>query len=184
MFNEKDQYIAFETIFKEHYSFLANYAFSILKTEQDAEDVVQDLFKKIWQNTPHVIANENVKFYLLTATKNACISYLRKQAGKTYVQPEEIKSQHPSDDEESSTEEEPMTVALKALALLPPQCGVIFKMSRFGNLTYQQIADELGLSVKTVENQIGKALKLMRDFAKQNNIRLSIIYFFWQITIF
>ncbi|HEX2629415.1 MAG TPA: sigma factor-like helix-turn-helix DNA-binding protein, partial [Chitinophagaceae bacterium] len=60
-------------------------------------------------------------------------------------------------------------------ALLPPQCLAIFKLSRFARLTYQQIADELNLSVKTVENQMGKALKLMREYAKQNQVSFTLL---------
>src|SRR5688572_18595067 len=177
MLSNKDLYLQFERIFREHYNALANYAHSILKSEQDAEDVVQEVFIKIWQNNPDIIKNEQVKFYLLTSIKNGCISFLRKQAGKKFVQPEDVHLHNTADEEVRHQSEDLMAMADKALALLPPQCGVIFKMSRFGKLTYQQIADELGLSVKTVENQMGKALRMMRDFAKQNNVAVSLLLF-------
>jgi RNA polymerase sigma-70 factor (family 1) len=174
---DKNLYSKFEALFREHYNALANYAYSILKSEQDAEDVVQEVFIKIWQNNPDIVKSEQVKFYLITSIKNGCISFLRKQAGKKFVQPEDVQLHRAPDEEIIHQPEDLMEMANKALALLPPQCGVIFKMSRFGKLTYQQIADELGLSVKTVENQMGKALRMMRDFARQNKVTVSLLLF-------
>lgn len=177
MLSEKNLYLLFEKTFKEHYNALANYAISILKNQADAEDVVQDVFIKVWQNNPDIIQSEQVKFYLLTAIRNGCISFLRKQAGKTFVQPEDVHLHRTADEQASQSPDDLMALATRAMDSLPPQCGVIFKMSRFGKLTYQQIADELGLSVKTVENQMGKALKIMREFAKQNNVAVSLLLF-------
>jgi RNA polymerase sigma-70 factor (family 1) len=170
----QELYPLFEKLFRDHYNTLANYALSIVKNRQDAEDVVQDVFVKLWQNSPQVVTTEQVRFYLYTATKNTCISLLRKQAGKTFVQPDEIPL-HIPDAETKPAGADPVSAIKQALTLLPPQCLVIFKLSRFGNLTYQQIADELGISVKTVENQMGKALRIMRDFAKKNNISFSLL---------
>jgi RNA polymerase sigma-70 factor (family 1) len=166
-------YPLFEKLFKEYYNTLANYALSIVKNRADAEDVVQDVFVKLWQNSPQVVNTDQVKYYLYTATKNTCITLLRKQAGKTYVQPDDIPNHIP--DINAQATGDPVAAVRQALALLPPQCLVVFKLSRFGNLTYQQIADELGISVKTVENQMGKALRIMRDFAKKNNISFSLL---------
>jgi len=169
-----EPYSIFETLFKEHYNTLANYAFSILKDKDGAEDVVQDVFVKLWQNKPEVVGTPQVKFYLLTATRNGCISALRKESGKVFVQPEAIQVADSAVESGSHTEDI-SAVINKALATLPPQCLAIFKMSRFGKLSYQQIADELGLSVKTVENQVGKALRMMRQYAKQNKISFSLL---------
>lgn len=169
-------YSTFEALFKEHYNTLANYAFSILKNKENAEDVVQDVFVKLWQNTPGIINTPQVKFYLLTAIKNNCISILRKESGKVFVQPED--AHLPANAEPARQEpghEDIPELINRALSTLPPQCLVIFRMSRFGKLTYQQIADELGLSVKTVENQVGKALRTMREYAKQHNISFALL---------
>lgn len=173
-----DLYLLFEKLFREHYEPLANYAYSILKNKEDAEDIVQDVFVKVWQNTAQVIETPQVKFYLLTAIRNNAISLLRKQAGKRHVEP--LEEHLPADNGMPAHEPEQDIASMveKALALLPPQCAVIFKMSRFGKMTYQQIADELGLSIKTVENQVGKALRIMRDYALQHNISFLMMLFF------
>jgi len=166
---EKKQYLVFEEIFRQHYASLSGYAFSILKNKEDAEDIVQDVFVRIWQNTRHIVGNPQVKFYLLTAVKNSCISCLRKKSKEIIQDTGHLPIQEPLH-VYSETKRDPSTLIEEALSLLPPQCLIIFKLSRFGNLTYQQIADELNLSVKTVENQIGKALRIVRDYAKKNNI--------------
>jgi RNA polymerase sigma-70 factor (ECF subfamily) len=168
-------YTTFESLFREHYNTLANYAYSILKNKENAEDVVQDVFVKLWQNNPEVVNTPQVKFYLLTATKNNCISLLRRQSGKTFVQVEESQLPGMADEPARRQERDIPAIINQALSTLPPQCLAIFKLSRFGKLTYQQIADELGLSVKTVENQMGKALRLMREYAKQHNISFSLL---------
>jgi RNA polymerase sigma-70 factor (ECF subfamily) len=171
----RQEYSKFETLFRAHYNTLANYAFSIVKNQQDAEDVVQEVFVRMWQYKPEAIETDRAKFYLLTATKNACISLLRKQAGKFMVEPDSIQLADVGDETARTSDADIAAVVNKALAALPPQCQAIFKMSRFGQLTYKQIADELGISVKTVENQMGKALKIMRTFAKQHNISLALL---------
>lgn len=169
-------YSIFEGLFKEHYNSLANYAFSILKSRENAEDVVQDVFVKLWQNTPDVINTPQVKFYLLTATKNSCISLLRKEAGKVFIQPEDAHLPAAGTAEPAKEAQADISMLIdNALSTLPPQCLAIFRMSRFGKLTYQQIADEMGLSVKTVENQVGKALRIMREYARQHNISFALL---------
>jgi RNA polymerase sigma-70 factor (family 1) len=168
-------YGTFEKLFREQYNPLANYAYSILHSRQDAEDVVQDVFIKLWQKDPAIVMNDGIKFYLLTATKNTCISFLRKQAGKTTVAPEEVTLPAASEEPVKEQPVDYQTLIKNALDLLPPQCLAIFKLSRFTNLSYRQIADELGLSVKTVENQMGKALKIMREYAKQHKVPLSLL---------
>lgn len=171
----RQEYSKFETLFRAHYNTLANYAFSIVKNQHDAEDVVQEVFVRLWQYKPAALESDNAKFYMLTATKNACISLLRKQAGKFMVEPDTVHLSDTADEPVATSETDMTAVVNKALAALPPQCQAIFKMSRFGQLTYKQIADELGISVKTVENQMGKALKIMRTFAKQHNISFALM---------
>jgi RNA polymerase sigma-70 factor (ECF subfamily) len=112
---------------------------------------------------------------MMTAVKNGCISLLRKQAGKFMVEADTIQLADTADEAAPTSGMDMAAVVNKALAALPPQCQAIFKMSRFGQLTYQQIAAELGISVKTVENQMGKALKIMRTFAKQHNISFVLL---------
>ncbi len=167
-------YSRFEELFRQHYNDLATYACSLVNSRDDAEDVVQEVFIRIWQQSPQVVETDGIKFYLVTAVRNGCISHLRKQKNISLVEPDSAALHRPAEETATDTAD-PAALVQEALALLPPQCGAVFRLSRFGQLTYQQIADELGLSVKTVENQMGKALKIMRSFAKERNLSFSLL---------
>lgn len=179
MSHQPELYKKFEAHFRLHYQSLAEYAFSIVKNREDAEDAVQDVFIKIWQNKPAVIDKEGFKFYLFTATKNTCISILRKQAAMVpYMGQEKDGEETLTADDTAHSNVNYSDLIEEAFALLPPQCRVIFKLSRLANLTYVQIATELGLSVKTIENQMGKAIRIMREFARNKNIPLPLLCLF------
>ena len=174
-------YTRFEALFRQHYNDLATYACTLVNSRDDAEDVVQEVFIRIWQQLPQVIEGEGIKFYLITAVRNGCISHLRKQKNISLVEPDSAALHRPAEEARPQTGEaaDPAALVQEALALLPPQCGAIFRLSRFGQLTYQQIADELGISVKTVENQMGKALKIMRGFARERNLSFGLLMAFF-----
>lgn len=174
---EKD----FENLFRQHYQKLCSYAYSFLKDEESSEDIVQEVFIKIWEKQKLVIGADNLKFYLFTAVRNNCLTRLQKNK-KNFLQ--ELKDEDASDEmvlridkEEKTTN--PKKLIAKAMDLLPPKCREIFLLSRLSGQTYQQIADNLGLSIKTVENQMGKAIRLLKVFAKENNIYVAMLYFLY-----
>jgi RNA polymerase sigma-70 factor (family 1) len=171
MHQQNPEYLLFESLFRQHFQQLAGYAFTILRNKDDAEDVVQEVFTRIWNKNRDALRLDQPKYYLVTAVKNACISLLRKQAGKQFVPVENVAIAAEQTSTPAGTDL--VIIANKALAELPPQCLAIFKLSRFGKLTYQQIADEMGLSVKTIENQMGKAIRIMREFAKKNEVHFT-----------
>ena len=155
---------AFEQVFKEYFKRLHAYAFTFLKDEVMAEEVVQNIFCRIWEKRDRLDTKGSVKSYLYRAVHNESLNYLRHVKVKT--EHEEYYSDRISMGYEHS-EEKVVASELekqidKALTELPQQCRIIFQMSRFEHLKYQEIADQLGISIKTVENQMGKALKLMR----------------------
>lgn len=170
----KNSFLLFESVFREHYNPLANYAYSFLKDKDDAEDVVQSVFVKIWENHQVKLEDDGIKFYLYTAVKNGCLTKLKKTV--TVPLTGDVAAEEPVF--KNNLPEDISNLISEAFRQLPPQCLVIFKMSRFGKLKYAEIAAELGLSVKTVENQMGKALKIMREFAKSKNISFSLLLFF------
>src|SRR5688572_1036223 len=109
-------YPLFEKLFKEHYNTLANYALTIVRNRPDAEDVVQDVFVKLWQSNPQVVNTDQVKYYLFTATKNTCITLLRKQAGRNFIQPDDIPLHIPDTDTQPTGD--PVAAIKQALTLL------------------------------------------------------------------
>lgn len=172
----------FEVFFRGHYQALCSYAFSFLKDEEGSEDVVQDVFIKVWEQRKDLIGTDQLKFYLFTAVRNNCFTHLKKN--KKYFLVELSEEDVPNETlirlSEVDRNKDPKELIAKAMDQLPPKCREVFMLSRLSHQTYQQIADSLGLSVKTVENQMGKAIRILKTFARENNIYLvfliSLIY--------
>jgi len=156
---------AFEQLFKEHFKSLYAYAYTILKNEATAEEIVQNVFYKIWEKKVPDTIQTSLKAYLYKAVYHESLNYLKHQKIKAQYHTHVM---HGSKDEADHTPSRKVLVKeleeklRQALNTLPPQCRTIFQMSRFDGLKYQEIADELGISIKTVENQMGKALKQLR----------------------
>ncbi len=154
----------YEGVFRKHYQALCNYACGILKDMDDAEEVVQSIFLKFWEQRTDIEISVSLKSYLYRAVHNTCLNRIKHlKIQETYRQyvGDYLEETYDSATEILDKVELENRIA-EALEKLPEQCRLIFKMSRFEELKYQEIADKLGLSIKTIENQIGKALKIMR----------------------
>lgn len=173
---------AFKELFAREYNNLCQYAYSYLKEEHMAEDVVQETFVKIWETKRELIGKPEIRFYLVTAVRNNAISVLRKQASSQtrYVDetpepaPELFHTRREQLEHEASRNERIAVV----LNTLPPKCGEIFLMVKMQGLSYKQVADALSISVKTVENQMGKALRLVRDSQKLVTVLIATLFSF------
>ena len=156
---------AFEQMFKTHFKRLHAYAFTILRDEIQAEEMVQQVFFKLWERNENLSLTGSVSAYLYRAVHNESLNYLKHQKVRSnhqlhvaYSMKNEV--EHPAKKIITGELEKKIHTALNEL---PEQCRTIFQMSRFDELKYREIADKLGISVKTVENQMGKALKLLRE---------------------
>ena len=157
----------FQQLFSAEYGKLCRYALTYMKDAQSAEDIVQDTFIKIWETKRELIASREIRFYLVTAVRNNCISALRKlkssniQFTETTPEPEPepffTQSQHREDAAEKSDK------IAAALNLLPPKCKEVFLLVKMHSMSYKQVAESLDISIKTVENQMGKALRVLRE---------------------
>ncbi len=155
---------AYEQLFKTHYAPLVRFAIEFLKDQDAAEDLVQEVFVKIWERRETIEITLAVKAYLYMAVKNHCLNKLKKEQRNAFL---EDTHENTMDWSTNHTEQHADAIGLsqhiqQALEKLPPKCALIFKMSRFEDKTYKEIAESLELSVKTVEAQMGKALHLMR----------------------
>lgn len=154
----------FEVIFRKYYQSLCNYANSMLKELDEAEEIVQNLFSGIWEKRTDLEINVSLKSYLYRAVHNHCLNRIKHLKIRSEYE------QYANNYFESSYESVSQTVMKNELELkieeaiekLPEQCRVIFRLSRFEELKYHEIAEQLGISPKTVENQVGKALKILR----------------------
>jgi RNA polymerase sigma-70 factor (family 1) len=167
----------FENIFEKHYKKLCRHALFYLRSAEDAEDVVQETFVKMWQERSQLFEQENdVVPYLYTAVKNNSISLLRKRFEAVSIDDDNsaVQIEDIQDSEYDNHKEDLHQRVMEAIEALPPKCAEVFKMHRLVGMSYKDIAEELGISVKTVENQIGKALRILRQLAETTLTLLAI----------
>lgn len=159
---------SFELLFNTHCSNMLQYATTMLKDSDDAEDIVQQVFVQLWAKREAVVVETSIKSYLYRAVHNSCLNKIKQQVVRSGYAND---YQHIGNTATASVaqllENKELAVEIqKALDELPEQCKRIFAMSRFEQLKYQQIADALGINVKAVEHQMGKALKHLRNKLK------------------
>ena len=154
----------FEEFFKTHFKALHSYAYTILKDDVVAEEMVQNVFYKLWEKKDQVDIQTSLKAYLYKAVYHESLNYLKHEKVKSVHQAHAMYATDHSGDlaEKKLMQRELETKLQTAINDLPEQCRTIFQLSRFEELKYREIADTLGLSIKTVENQMGKALKVLR----------------------
>ncbi|WP_222101987.1 RNA polymerase sigma-70 factor [Fluviicola chungangensis] len=166
----------FEMVFRDYYKPLVRYGNTFLKDSDEAEDVVQQVFVSLWEKRTEWEVHTSIRAVLYKAVQNACLNKL-KHLKVRHAYAEDLKAATiPGEVSDPVQVNELNERIQQALESMPEQCGRIFKMSRFEQLRYQEIADQLGLSVKTVENQMGKALKIVREELK-DYLPLLILFF-------
>lgn len=154
---------AFELIFKTYYKVLVRFAMQYIKDQDEAENIVQDVMYRFWENRKRLDPEKNIKAYLYTSVKNQALSFLKHQKIKNNYNQNNpaIHIDHHSPEQAFQTKE--LEVAIQAsIGQLPETCRRIFCMNRFENLTYKEIASIQGVSVKAVEKQMTRAFKLLR----------------------
>ena len=152
---------AMEQLFRQWYAPLCAFAVGYLKDSDKAEDLVQELFIRLWEDRARLEVHTSAKSYLYAAVRNRCLNALA--ANKRTVR---LSPAHEPIEENGSPAEEVLTERAArvraAVEALPPERRKVFTLSRYEGLKYQEIADRLGSSVKTVENQMGSALRTLR----------------------
>ena len=159
---------AFNYIFYAYYKGLVLYAKEFTEDMDTAEEIVQGFFVKFWTEREQIRIISSVKAYLVKSVRNKCLDFLKHRKIMDKYN-KEIQKKPPNKADEG--EEVIMTYELKemiekSINTLPENCKEIFKKSRYEGKKYKEIAGELGISVKTVEAQIGKALKILREELK------------------
>jgi len=153
----------FDTVFRKYYAPLCHYATKLTDGDPDeAEDIVQQTFVKLWERRHSLNIAWSVKAYLYKMVHNAALNRIRHQQTKNKYQQfnaQQLDTQHVLPEDTAPELRERLQNALNEL---PPQCRNIFELSRFEELKYREIAEHLDISIKTVETQMGKALRLMR----------------------
>ena len=156
---------AFENVFTDWFGNLYTYAFSVLGDEAIAEEVVQSVFCRIWEKRDQLQVHTSLKAYLYGSVYHECMDWMRKEQYRKAHRSHVLRTGNPTAGENATGRLELNDLERRlreAMDELPDQCRAIFQLSRFGELKYREIAEQLGLSVKTVESQMSKALKHLR----------------------
>lgn len=160
---------AFEKLFADWYGPLHAYACSVLKDEALAGEAVQAVFCRLWERREQLRVQYSVKAYLYGSVYHECVNWMRREKSKRSYRSgllQRLGSSAGRSPENASDKAEVGELERRyqrALDELPTQCRAIFQLSRFSELKYREIAEQMGISVKTVEAQMSKALKLLRD---------------------
>lgn len=166
---EGDDYAAFEKIFKCSYKSLCAFASQIIRSRELAEEIVDDVFYNLWKNRKKIQINTSFRPYLLTSVRNKSLDCLRKMKHEKRSGLESaagIACEQSIAHETMAYEELNQRIEL-AIDKLPKQCRIIFLMNRDQDLKYKEIAERLNISIKTVDTQMGRALKYLRKAIKK-----------------
>jgi len=155
----------FDILFRKYYKQLVRFAMGYLHDGEAAEEIVQDVFVRIWENASQINIETSVLAYLYSSVRNQALNLIKHESvKKRYEQEQAMEAKN------STTEfEEKVNIGFfrkilaKAVGELPEKCREIFEMAKFEGLTYDEIAEYLQVSEKTVENQMGIALKKLRE---------------------
>ena len=154
----------FELLFRSSYVSLVRYAKNLIKDHDTAEEIVQDLFFRLWQDREKLNIESSLNGYLFRSVHNRCLHFI--EHNRVVERHAEEMSYRPSESQESPADilhyKELQSRIAKILERLPERCGQIFYMSRFEGLKYTEIAEKLSVSIKTVESNMGRALKEFR----------------------
>ena len=156
--------VVFDYVFNYYYSSLCTFSMQFLNDRSAAEDLVQDFFVNLWIESPNRRIQVSLKSYLFSGIRNRCLDFQKHQ--------KVIKKHHSfvhffeewevNTADQFFAESELRQAMQNSMAKLPPRCNEIFGLSRFKGLSNQEIAEQLGLSKRTVELQISNALKILR----------------------
>lgn len=175
----------FKILFDEHYRPLCNFAFRITGDLNKSEDIVQDVFVKIWNQNDLLKANKNIRSFIYTMVRNHALEVIRRDGiGMKVTQ--HLLYLHSDESEQQVLDEDIEKYALidkiyVSIRQLPPKCGEVFTLCKINGLSYIQIGEQLNISVKTVENHMSKALKLLREMLADQ--MLSIVIILWWLFI-
>jgi RNA polymerase sigma-70 factor (family 1) len=167
---------SFTSVFSKYYKDLVIFSFSFTKDRDAAEEIVQDIFLRLWENRHYLVIQTSLKSYLLKSVQNLSLDWLRHQKVKSGYTEDML--DHPllyeNETEHYVLHSELLEMITKSLEKIPEPYAQTFRMNRFELLNYREIASKLGVSVRTVEVRISKALSLLRKELKDFLILLLV----------
>ena len=172
---ERNQ-VVFEKLFREYYSALCTYSRLFVKRTDIAEDIVQELFFRIWNKGKEFSISTSLKAYLYKATYNNSLEYLRTLKNEILYKEYNLGVLKNTDN--SQPDSDMIAAIYKAIDELPEKCGEVFKLRKFENLSHTEISKKLNISIKTVETHMHRANTALKEKIKKLHIIELIILFF------
>lgn len=164
---KKDDLSAYEILFKKYYKELYRFAYNYLREQAPSEEMAQEVFLYLWEKREQIDIKTTLKTYLYSAVKNKCLNFIKYEVPRRHELEENHLALMVTHQPENSGDPEIMRKYIaEAIDQLPTKCKQIFVLSRNAGLTYEEIAEEMEISVKTVENQMSIALKKLRETLK------------------
>ncbi|MBV4357717.1 RNA polymerase sigma-70 factor [Parasegetibacter sp. MAH-26] len=157
--NDQQAYKQFFCMFQSR---LRQFAYSVIKSHEIAEEITSDVFIKIWNKRVSLLKIDNIVLYLYVSVKNQSLNYLSQKSKENVFFSDEILVEMKSiyfDPEQLMITAEMMRRVQMAISTLPPKCRQIFKLVKEDGLRYKEVAELLGISLKTVEAQMSIALR-------------------------
>jgi RNA polymerase sigma-70 factor (ECF subfamily) len=165
--------LAFNSLFITYYKSLCQFAYQYTRNKEETEEIVSDVFFSFWQNKDKINIEQSVKAYLYTSVKNAAMALVKKRQPLFNDLEDVLNSYAARHHEPDSIQEytELKEYFNRVVDTLPIRCKQIFILNRFDNLKYKEISALLNISEKTVENQIVKALMVLRSALSKYTIK-------------
>jgi len=155
---------AFERLFHNHYGHLCLFAEHFVRNHTEAEEIVQDIFVRLWENRKRIIIATSVKNYLFRSVKNRCLNFLQHKKIETrYAEKLLSEAEQNIPDDTDFIESGLLRKIEESISSMPEKRQEIFRLSREEGLKYREIAEKLDISIKTVETHMGLAIKTLRN---------------------
>ena len=155
----------FENLFRSFFPGLVLFALKYVPDHDTAKEIVHTVFLNLWQKRSGLDTRSSLKSYLFTSVYNRCLNFIRdqKKFDRDETLMERLDSSEFADGSDLLEAQEMEQKIFEALGELPPKCREVFMLNRFEGLKYAEISERLEISIKTVEAQISKALRLLRE---------------------
>lgn len=165
---QKSDVKAFNTLYNQFFTPLCIFAGRYIADQHAIEDCVQDVFLKIWRDKENITISSSIRSYLITATRNNCLNIIEKEKSKNSYEQHILNAYDAYTVQDLLSVEEIEKILEESIKRLPEKHQIVFRMSRFENMTYKEIAEKQNISVKTVESYIHKSLVslsiLLKDY--------------------
>ncbi len=171
----------FQKVFDIYYNPLCRFAAGYLQDTDDAQEIVQQVFINMWQNRETINPQGQIRSYLFTSVKNRCLNHIRdRKKFRSYYLDVEVELEIPVLEKDNLLEKDIEKQLAETLDKLPEKCRKVFMLCRFEDMKYKEVARKLDISQKTVEAQMSKALRILREELKD----IWILIIFWYLAGF